>query len=258
MPDVLVDREDGYAVVTFNRPDKLNALSTGLRREFTAALSALDADDSVRAIVLTGAGERAFTAGMDLKEFETNPNAFQDGAKPECDLGRALDAFSKPIILAVNGLAITGGMEILVNCDCVIAAEHARFADTHVRVGLLPGWGLSARLSRLVGPARAKQISLTGNFVDARRAFEWGLVNEVLPAQEVLARAKQLAADMAQVELKLLRAYKKLIKDGFEMTVKDALALERRSAKEYAASVSNADIAANRLTAQKRARGQLD
>ena len=174
---VLYEVEDGVATITMNRPEARNALSMQLQRDVTTAFERAEEDAAVRVVILTGAG-KAFTAGVDLKEFG------QTGGKtaPEerGDIWAAMDRCSKPIIGAVNGPAITGGMEVALACDVLIAARSARFADTHGRVGVLPGAGLSQRLSRAIGIYRAKYLSLTGNFLDGETAFEWGLVSHVV------------------------------------------------------------------------------
>jgi len=196
MPEpLLYDRDGDVAVLTLNRPEALNALSSALLRELVRQLDACDADPSIGAIVLTGQGERAFTAGMDLKEAAEGTDAI---AGADADPVAALDRCRTPVIVAVNGLCITGGMEIILATDMVLASENARFADTHVRVGLLPGWGISQRLARQVGPQRAKELSLTGNPIDAQRAFDIGLVNRVVPARELMRAALELAHDVAR------------------------------------------------------------
>ena len=147
---VLTEKRDGVALVTMNRPDAMNALSTALRDELAATIEALEADADTRVLILTGAGTRAFTAGLDLKELgQADGAALSGGAR---DPVRALANFSGPTIAAVNGVAITGGFELALACDVLIGSPNARFADTHARVGILPGWGLSQRLSRLLGP----------------------------------------------------------------------------------------------------------
>src|SRR5262249_22598137 len=160
----------------------MNALSKALRAALHQGLQELEADPAIRAIVLTGAGERAFTAGLDLKELGSDPDGMTAANAPDPALNpvAAVLACRKPVVGAINGAAITGGFELALACDVLICSSAARFADTHARVGIAPGWGLSQRLSRLIGPYRAKQLSLTGNFLDARTAEAWGLVNMVV------------------------------------------------------------------------------
>ena len=224
---VLVERApEGYAVLTLNRPEAMNALSAALRRALAEAVAELAAEPSVRVLVLTGAG-RAFCAGLDLKELGAAGGAPALGGVAAADPVRALAGFAGPVIAAVNGAAVTGGFELALACDVLLASEEARFADTHARVGVLPGWGLSQRLPRLVGPGRAKELSLTGNFLGARQAEAWGLVNRVLPAGELLPAARALARDMLSALPGMLPAMKRLIDDGYAPPFAEAIARER-------------------------------
>ena len=181
---VTVERDGPVAVVTMNRPEAMNALSRGLRAELAAAMEQVDADPEVRAVVLTGAGRRAFTAGLDLKELGVEGLAAANASEPLANPVKAIEQCRKPVIGAINGVAITGGFEVALACDVLIASDRARFADTHARVGIYPGWGLSQKLSRLIGPYRARELSFTGNFLDAQTAAAWGLVNRVVPAAD--------------------------------------------------------------------------
>ena len=181
---LLVEKQDGITVVTLNRPEAMNALSKAMRSALYKAMVELDADPEVSVVILTGAGERAFTAGLDLKELGSDPRAMSAANAEGADENpvKAIELCTKPVIGAINGVAITGGFEVALACDVLIASENARFADTHARVGIMPGWGLSQKLSRLIGIYRAKELSLTGNFLDAKTACDWGLVNRVVPA----------------------------------------------------------------------------
>ncbi len=255
---VLVDVADGVAVVTLNRPEAMNALSKALRAELAAVMREMDARDDVRVVVLTGAGERAFTAGLDLKELGSDASAMGDatGETAEANPVKAVEQCSKPVIGAINGVAITGGFELALACDVLIASEKARFADTHARVGIMPGWGLSQKLSRLVGIYRAKELSLSGNFLDAATAQAWGLVNRVVPAGELLAVAKSLAADMATIEPGFSAAYKKLIDDGFAVSFGEGMALETARSSAANRGVSPDQVAKRREQVQQRGRQQ--
>jgi enoyl-CoA hydratase len=225
---IQIERTQGYAVLTLNRPEVMNALSRELLAEFVSGLADLGKDPEVRVLILTGAG-RAFCAGLDLKEVGTvGLQAFADN--PALDPMRALASFSGPIIAAVNGVAVTGGLEVMLGCDIILAAQSARFADTHARVGVLPCWGLSQRLSRLIGLCRAKELSLTGNFIAAEQASAWGLINHVVPDAELLPRARALARDMVSVVPNMLTEYKSLIDAGAALSLGDALALEAQGA----------------------------
>ena len=217
---ILVEKfSDGTALVTLNRPEAMNALSSQLRAAIAKTFVELDADDDVRAVVLTGAG-RAFTAGLDLKELGSGSGPVARASNPDDptqDPVRAMEHCRKPIIGAINGAAITGGFEVALGCDILLGSQNARFADTHARVGILPGWGLSQKLSRLVGISRAKEISLSGNFVDARTAEAWGLINRIVPADKLVETALKLARDIASAPVSTTQAYKRLIDEGFAM-----------------------------------------
>ena len=255
MPEpLLCDRDGGVAVLTLNRPEALNALSSALLRDLVRQLRACDTDPSIGAIVLTGQGERAFTAGMDLKEAAEGTDAL---AGADADPVAALERCQTPVIVAVNGLCITGGMEIMLAADMVLASESARFADTHVRVGLLPGWGLSQRLARQIGSQRAKELSLTGNPIDARHAFDIGLVNRVVPAGELMHDALRLAHDVARTDPHVVRAYKSLIDDGNAVSMARGLELERTRSAQHLAALASSAVGAGREAAQARNRTQL-
>ena len=253
---VTVEREGAVALVTLNRPEAMNALSRGLRAELAAAMVALDGDDRVRAVILTGAGERAFTAGLDLKELGVEGLGAANASEPAANPVKAIELCRKPVIGAINGVAITGGFELAIACDILIASENARFADTHARVGIMPGWGLSQKLSRLIGISRAKELSLTGNFLDAQTACAWGLVNRVVPAAALLPAAKQLAADIASADPAMIQAYKRLIDDGYALPFGAAMALEHATSSARNAAVSGDEVEARRRAVMDRGRAQ--
>ena len=249
---VLVERDGPVAVVTLNRPDALNALSRALRAEIVKTFQVLSEDESVRVAILTGAG-RAFTAGVDLKE--AGQSGFALGADGgEIDLAQGLAAFPWPIIGAINGFAITGGFELALMCDVLLASEDAKFADTHARVGIMPGWGLSQKLSRLIGISRAKELSFSGNFLDAETAERWGLVNRVYSPDELLPAAKKLAQEMATCDPVLLRNYKRIIDDGFATNFGEGQRLEVHRSAEHAASVTAESVEAARQAVTARGR----
>lgn len=253
-----IEIEDGIAVVTLNRPEAMNALSRALRAELAAAMRAVDADDAVRCVILTGAGERAFTAGLDLKELgsDTSHLGAANATDAEENPVKAIEQCRKPVIGAINGVAITGGFEVAIACDILIASEKARFADTHARVGILPGWGLSQKLSRIVGISRAKQLSFSGNFLDAETACAWGLVNAVVPAGELIIHAKALARDIASVDPAMVQSYKRLIDDGYALPFGEAMAHEHRFSSAANSQVSAEAVEARRLAVIERGRGQ--
>ena len=255
---ITIDKEDGVAVLTLNRPEAMNALSKALRRALYDGLKTLEADPEVRVIVLTGAGDRAFTAGLDLKELGSDPGGMSaaNAASADANPVKAIETCSKPVIGAINGVAITGGFEVALACDILIASERARFADTHARVGILPGWGLSQKLSRLIGVYRAKELSLSGNFLDARTAEAWGLVNRVVAHEDLLPQAKRLAQDIASVPADAVQQYKKLIDEGFAMTFGDSLKHETATTSKLNAAVTPEAVEARRAQVQARGRTQ--
>lgn len=251
---VRVERDGPVAIVTLNRPDALNALSRALRSEIVKVFAELAKDETVRAAVLTGEG-RAFTAGVDLKEAgQTGFALGADGG--EIDLSKGLAAFPWPIIGAINGFAITGGFELALMCDVLLASENTKFADTHARVGIVPGWGLSQKLPRMIGMSRAKELSFTGNFLDAETAERWGLVNRVYKAEELVPAAIKMAHDMASCDPVLLRKYKALIDDGFASTFGDAMKMEVKRSAEHAQSVTADSVEQARKAVTERGRGQ--
>ena len=195
---VLIDTADGIGVITMHRPEARNALDNALREAIPATIAELDADPAIRAIVLTGT-DPAFCAGLDLKAMGgSRPTAPKTHTGP---LSRPpFGPRTTPLIGAVNGPAITGGFELALNCDFLIASPNARFADTHARVGVMPGWGLTALLADAVGVRRAREISLTGSFVTADEALNWGLVNRVVPHEELLDVTRAIAAEIANNE----------------------------------------------------------
>lgn len=252
---LLVERNDGVATVTLNRPSSLNALTRELRARIADTFRALDADGSTRVAILTGAG-RAFCAGIDLRELGSGEASVGAPRDPAFDPTAAMAAFRGPIIGAINGAAVTGGFELALGCDLLIAGPNARFADTHGRVGVHPAWGLSQRLSRLIGIGRAKEMSLTGNFVDAVTAERWGLVNRVVADEDLLPACRRLAADMLSLEPDMLVSYKRVIDDGYALPFGDAMKLEAEVATAYNAAVSPEAVEARRRAVLDRGRQQ--
>jgi enoyl-CoA hydratase len=252
---VLTSTEGGVTTVTMNRPEALNALSAGLRNRLTEVFINLAEDSATEVIVFTGNG-RAFTVGLDLKELGGETTAATVVNK---DLGKAMLQVNKPIIGAINGYAITGGFELALMCDFMIASEHAKFADTHARVGVVPGWGLSQRLPRLIGINRAKELSLTGNFLDAETAYAWGLVNRVVAADELLATAQQLAKDIVSTEPVTRNAMRHIMDAGWHTSLTEGLVIERDANREHAKTEVRAEkVAARRAQIQQRGRSQSD
>ena len=255
-----IERDDAIATLTLNRPDQMNALSAALRLELGSAFRELQEEAKIRAVVLTGAG-RAFCAGMDLAELSAGAagaTGHDTSVVGQAEMSEGIAAFEGPIIAAVNGHAITGGFELALACDLILASEKAKFADTHARVGILPGWGLSQRLPRLIGVSRAKEISFSGNTIGATLACEWGLVNRVLKPDELLPAAQGLAREMASCVPHVLVGYKKLIDQGLAMSLPEALEYERNAGIESAKAVSSAELSERRDGVQSRGREQSE
>lgn len=232
------------AVVTLNRPTVKNALSMALRSELVAAIEKLTRDGGqARVLILTGAGN-AFCAGLDLKELGGDTAALMSIG--DNDPVAAIAGCRQPVIAAINGACVTGGFELALACDLRIASNAARFADTHAQVGVMPGWGLSQRLSRLVGLGRAKELSFTSRFLGAEEAASWGLVNEVVPSGRLLDRAIELAEAMLRAAPTMLERYKSIIDDGFAMPLQSALAEEVARAQSFNAQVGAEAIDARR------------
>ncbi|KMO70876.1 enoyl-CoA hydratase [Mycolicibacterium chlorophenolicum] len=225
---VLTADHGAVRVITLNRPQARNALSRDLIRACYAALTAADADESVRAVVLTGA-DPAFCAGVDLKEAARDGLSYFEEFRSQSCIA-AVAAMRTPVVGAVNGATFTGGLEMALGCDFLIASERAVFADTHARVGILPGGGMTARLPQLVGAAMARRLSMTGEVVDSARAERIGLVTEVVPHGRLLERAVELATQIADVPGPTMRGLKEIYTSGAAAVTDPALAAEERIA----------------------------
>ncbi len=231
---VLLSVNEGIATITLNRPKRHNAINQALLIELYNHIEEVTNNDSIRVAVLTGNG-KSFCSGVDLEAVKTE-NLF-DPRGDGTDLPDLFAACDKPIIAAVNGNAITGGFEMALNCDFMIASEKAAFADTHVKVGIHPGWGLTQILQENVNQRRAKQISLTGQMIGAHRAFEWGLVNEIVPHEQLIPRTLQIAADIAGIDPNMLKTVKKLIENRDTSTLQESKEHERKEFKKFLASM---------------------
>jgi enoyl-CoA hydratase len=225
---ILTERDGAVAVVTLNRPSVLNALNVLMIRELREAFAALEADDAVRAIVLTGSGDRAFGAGADIAELGALPNAV--AAVALVHNGQALtlqiERMRTPVIAAVNGFALGGGCEVAMACDIRIASEKARFGQPEVNLGLLPGYGGTQRTARLLGRGMAMYLCLSGEMIDASEAKRIGLVEFVVAHDQLLAEAKRIARIIASRAPLAVAAAKRAIDDGAELSVAAALELE--------------------------------
>jgi enoyl-CoA hydratase len=221
---VLFTVENNIAVITLNRPERRNAINQALLAGLYDSLENIARDDHIRAAVITGNG-KSFCSGLDLDVLLTE-NLF-DPRGDGSDLPDLFAACPKPVIGAVNGHAITGGFELALNCDFLIASENASFADTHARVGIHPGWGMTQLLQQAVGRRRARQMSFTCRFITAQTACEWGLVNEVVAPDRLMPRALEIAADIGQNGPEMLAAIRNLINYPDTATLAEACARER-------------------------------
>lgn len=243
---LLIDTNERVRTLTLNRPESRNALSAELRDRFFGALTQAESDDAVDVVILTGA-DPVFCAGLDLKEL---------GGQTELpDISPRWPAMSKPVIGAINGAAVTGGLELALYCDILIASERARFADTHARVGLLPTWGLSVRLPQKAGVGLARRMSLTGDYLSAQDALRAGLVTEVVPHERLLTAAREVAASIVGNNQSAVRALLASYHRIDDSQTSAGLWLEATAAKQYRTSA--ADIAANREAVLQRGRAQV-
>ena len=250
---LLIDTTDRVRTLTLNRPQVRNALSMELRDRLFPALRDADTDDDVDVVILTGT-DPAFCAGIDLKEIATG----LEGSAGIPDLSPAWSPMTKPVIGAINGVAVTGGFEIALCCDILIASENASFADTHARVGLLPSWGMSVRLPQAVGRGLAYRMSLTGDYLGAYDALRVGLVTEVVLHDELMDTARAVAASIVGNNRAAVRALLASYHRIDDAQTNASFRIEQLSAAEWIRSnASSADIAANRDAVIKRGRAQI-
>jgi enoyl-CoA hydratase len=225
---ILVERDDAVAVVTLNRPQTLNSLNAQLLHELSSAFASLEGDVGVHAIVLTGAGLKAFAAGADIGELNELPN--QKAGADKARVGQALtlrmERMNTPIVVAVNGFALGGGCELAMAGDIRIASENAKFGQPEVNLGLIPGYGGSQRTTRLVGRGMAMYLCLSGEIIDAAEALRIGLVQKVVPQADLLTEAKRIAGVIAGKAPLAIAACKRAIDQGAHLSMADALELE--------------------------------
>ena len=230
---VLLDVSERIATITLNRPEARNALSSEVLRLLPALMTEADGRDDVDVLILTGA-DPAFTAGLDLKELGSTAGNLSgsgaDGGTNRSGVRGPFPPLRKPLIGAINGVAITGGLELALNCDFLVASERARFGDTHSRVGVMPGWGLTVLLPQAIGVRRAREMSFTGNFLTAEEAYHFGLVNHLVAHDELIPFCRKLATDIIgndQPGVRQIRATYGEIwgeTDGWETEARDGLA----------------------------------
>ncbi|HXT70855.1 MAG TPA: enoyl-CoA hydratase-related protein [Vicinamibacterales bacterium] len=221
--NLLTERDGAVLVVTINRPDKLNALNTATVNELDRAMAEARADDGVRAIVLTGAGEKSFVAGADINELAVqSPVSGREHARSGQAVFDRIESLGKPVIAAVNGFALGGGCELAMACTIRVAADSAKFGQPEINLGLIPGYAGSQRLPRLVGRGRALELLLTGAPIDAQEAHRIGLVNKVVPGAELMTQARALAQTLAAKAPVAVRYILDVVAGGLEMSFADA------------------------------------
>ena len=225
---IIYEKNEGVATITLNRPEALNAFSKEVVEEVLHALEDVKTDEAVRVVVLTGAGEKAFSAGADIKTM-VGMTALK--ARELSFMGErlcvGLENLEKPVIAAINGYALGGGLEVAMSCDLRIASENAKMGQTEINIGLIPGWGGTQRLTRLVGMTKAKEMVFTGRIIDAKTAEQIGIVNMVVPADKFRETVSQFAKDLASKAPVALKVAKALINKGSDIGLESALALER-------------------------------
>lgn len=256
---VLFEVSEGIATITLNRPEARNALSTEVLRLLPQRMREADERDDVHVVILTGT-DPAFCAGLDLKELGSTGGNLGSGSgadgRPNADGVRGpFPKLDKPLIGAVNGVAITGGFELALNCDFLIASEHAKFGDTHARVGVMPGWGLTVLLPQAVGVRRAREMSFTGNFMLADEALARGLVNHVVPHAELMTFTRRIALDIIGNDQPGVRQIRRTFREIHADT--DGWSIEARDGAEWRRnSFSPEKVAERRTKIQERGRKQ--
>ena len=229
MTNVLLEKKGPYAVATIHRPEALNALNSQVLADLAELLDTVEADEEIRVLVITGAGEKAFVAGADIGEMSTLTKAEGEAfGKKGNDVFRRLETLPIPTIAAVNGFALGGGCELSMSCDIRICADTAVFGQPEAGLGITPGFGGTQRLARLVGPGMAKQLIYTAKNIKADEALRIGLVNAVYPAQELLPAAEKLAGTIAKNAPIAVRACKKAINDGLQVDMDRAVTIEEK------------------------------
>jgi len=220
--NIIFEKEENIAVITFNRPKAMNALNNQTRAEFASAVATVAADDEIKVLILTGSG-KSFVAGSDIKEFnQTTPFMAHNIQR----LGEIVEKLPKPVIAAVNGFCLGGGCEIAMGCDIIIASEKAKFGQTEINIGIIPGGGGTQRLQRLIGVCRAKELIFTGDIIRAEEADRIGLVNRVVPMDDLLPAAREMAKKIAAKSAAALKLAKQAVNYGMQAPLESGLKYE--------------------------------
>ena len=228
MSDVVLREQEGrVAILTINRPDKLNALNQAVRNEVLEHLDAIETDDSIGVVVLTGAGEKAFIAGADIGEFEGRSPFDQRHSMRQPRIFDVMSSFPKPVIAMINGFCLGGGSELAASCDIRVASEKARFGQPEINLGLIPGGGGTQRLPRLIGPGQTMRLVLSGDMIPAAEAKEIGLVELVVPAEELREKTMELAAKIAAKSPLTLQVAKQAVRASQRLAIEEGILYER-------------------------------
>jgi enoyl-CoA hydratase len=225
--NILFEVAEGIATITINRPKALNALNSDVMAELNDASLKCKTDEAIKVVILTGAGEKSFVAGADISQMaELRPQQAMDFMEAGIETFRSFEVLPKPVIAAINGFALGGGVELAMSCDIRLASENARFGQPEILIGLIPGWGGTQRLARLVGMGRAKEYIMAGGQIDAKRAYEIGLVNQVYPLDQLIPEARKLAKKMEGLPGFALKMAKHAINFGYDVSMDTAMRLE--------------------------------
>ncbi len=235
---ITVEKRDAVAILTINRPDKLNALNSKVHAEGVAALDELRSDPDVRVLVITGAGEKSFIAGADIGEFADKTPITQRNTFQERTLFNVIDAFPKPVIAMVNGFCLGGGNELALACDLRVCSPNAKFSQPEINLGIMPGGGGTQRLTRLIGEGRSMEMMLTGDMIDAGTAYRFGLVNHIYEPEELEAKTMELASKIAEKAPIALQLCKEAVKFASRSNLDEGL---RREVDLFAICFSTED-----------------
>jgi enoyl-CoA hydratase len=229
MQTIVLNIENGIAVLTVNRPDSLNALNKQVITDLTEAVNSIDSDPSIRCVIVTGSGAKAFVAGADIKEIDQleSVDAYKFASAGQF-LFSKIETLRMPVIAAVNGFALGGGLELALACDFIIAADDAKFGLPECTLGIMPGYGGTVRLVRRIGPARAKEIAMTGGFYSSAEAFNLGVINKVVPQAELMTTVQKMAQTIASRAPKAITAIKESIHQGPDLSLAEAFKLEAK------------------------------
>lgn len=235
---ILVEKNEGVAVITINRPDKLNALNSKVHEEGVAALDELSNDEEIRVVVFTGAGEKSFIAGADISEFAGKTPVTQRAVFQNRTLFNSIDTFPKPVIAMINGFCLGGGCELSLACDIRIASENAKLGQPEINLGIIPGGGGTQRLTKLIGEGKSMEMILTGDMIDAGTALKLGLVNHVYSAEELEENTMKLAKKIASKSPIALQMAKEAVKTASKSNLDEGL---RREVDLFAITFSSQD-----------------